>query len=58
MTMKKFKISNIRWAGNRWLADVQEWEECICEMKPVTVEIHQEKRPNRSVIIMEFRSRY
>lgn len=52
--MKKYRITNIRLAGNRWIADVQEWEKCICESEPVTVEIHQEKRPSRSVIIEVF----
>lgn len=47
----KYKITNIRWAGNRWLAEVCAWQGCICECDPITVEIHQEKRPSRSVII-------
>lgn len=49
--MIKYKIDNIRWAGNRWLAEVCAWQGCICECDPITVEIHQEKRPSRSVII-------
>ena len=51
----KHQITNIRWAGTRWLADVEYWQGCRCGSEIKQVTINQEKKPTKTEIVGAFK---
>lgn len=40
-----YKVTNIRLAGHKWIADVSYWENCECASQTKQVELKSVKRP-------------
>lgn len=49
-----YKVTNIRLAGKRWLADLEYWEGCQCSSETTTVEVYKDKRPSSKDFIEAF----